>query len=332
MTLIQTKQANINAISIDNALVQNNFSKEVSAFYNMSYERTKAAIKNDLLYNNYDPIKYKLNIETNTNLIRDIFTIFQCMPKLNDITQTKPDVPIFEQIEELKTDSAEIKKFIRKVNYDMIGYHCNHNSINEKCDKVYSNVVNIYKSDEYQDYQSFINHALMIAISIINKDKDGKPYDVYPRDPMLCKEPEDFSFGFIDKCRIKEVSNNILIINGMIANNNAQTNKSCSRCDAARRKYNYSLFQIDRMREELKEQQEIDQQYEETPDENKYDMKWFLQKNYPSIDRFLLKDVQTKYKATFKINLTYDELKKKIEETGMFTISNVHRTMYVNRK
>ena len=61
-------------------------------------------------------------------------------------------------------------------------------------------------------------------------------------------------------------------------------------------------------------------------------MKEFLLKNYPSIDRFLLKDVQTKYKSTFKINLTFDELKRKIEETGLFTISNVHRTMYVNRK
>ena len=146
-------------------------------------------------------------------------------------------MPVFEQIEELKTDSVEIKKFIRKVNYDMIGYNCNH--------------------------------------------------DIYQM--------------------------------------------PCSRCDAARRKYQYSLFQINRMREELKEQQEIDQQYMETPDENKYDMKWFLQKNYPTIDRFLLKDVQTKYKATFKINLTFDELKKRIEETGLFTISNVYRTMYVNR-
>ena len=88
------------------------------------------------------------------------------------------DVPIFEQIEELKTDSADIKKYIRKVNYDMIGYYCDH--------------------------------------------------DIYQM--------------------------------------------SCSRCDAARRKYKYSLFQIDRMREELKEQQEIEQQYIETPDENKYDL------------------------------------------------------------
>ncbi|KAK8853685.1 hypothetical protein M9Y10_017246 [Tritrichomonas musculus] len=331
MTLTR-KQANINAISTDGSLVQIEFSKEVSEFYNMGYERKKATIKKDLLSNNYDPIKYKLNLETNTNLIHDIFTIFQSMPKLNDITQAKPDVPIFEQIEELKTDSAEIKKFIRKVNYDMIGYHCNHNTINEKCDKVYSNVVDIYKSEEYQSYKSFLNYALMIAMSIINKDKDGRPYNVYPRDPSLCDEPEDFSFGFIDKFSVREASDNILIINGMIANNNAQTNKSCSRCDAARRKYKYSLFQIDRMREELKEQQEIEQQYIETPDENKYDMKWFLQKNYPSIDRFLLKDVQTKYKATFKINLTFDELRKKIEETGLFYISNVHRTMYVNRK
>ena len=214
----------------------------------------------------------------------------------------------------------------------MIGYHCNHNSINEKCDKVYSNIVNIYESEEYQQYQSFISLALITALSIIRKDNLGQPYNVYPTDTLLCDDPDLFSFGFIDKYSIKEASENILIINGMIANNNAQTNKSCSKCDAARRKYQYSLFQIDRMREELKEQQEIDQQYIEAPDENRYNMQEFLQKNYPSIDRFLLKDVQTKYKDTFRINLTFNELKKKIEETNLFVVSNVHRTMYVNRK
>lgn len=143
MTLIKSNKNAVNVANIvrvcntaNNALVQSDFSKEVSVFYRMNVERLRMTIKNDLLSNNYDPIKYKLNIETNTNLIHDIFMIFQSMPKLNDITQTIPEVPIFDQIEELKTDSAEIKKFIRKVNYDMIGYHCNHNSINEKCNKV----------------------------------------------------------------------------------------------------------------------------------------------------------------------------------------------------
>lgn len=336
MTLLPatTNQTSITAITLaqDNSLTECSFSKEVSEFYNMNFEQKKMELKNDLLNDNYDPVKYKLNVETNTNLIRDIFTIFHSLPKLNDITQSKPDVPIFEQIMELKTDSSEIKKFIRKVNYDMIGYHCNHNSINEKCDKIYGNVVDIYNSDEYLHYQSFISFALMTALSIIRKDKFGQPYNVYPADALLCDNPDDFSFGFIDKCSVKEASENIIRLNGMIANNNAQTNKSCSKCDAARRKYNYSLFQIERMREEQREQQEIDKQYIEMPDENRYDMKEFLLKNYPSIDRFLLKDVQNKYKSTFKINLTFDELKRKIEETGLFTISNVHRTMYVNRK
>ena len=331
MALVQTTtniNTNINTIIIttDNVLTECDLSPEVSSFYNMRFEQKRKTIKNDLLTNNYDPIKYKLNIETNTNLVRDMFTVLNSMPKLNDITQTKPEIPVFEQIEELKTDSAEIKKFIRKVNYDMIGYHCNHNSINEKCDKVYNNVINIYQSDEYREYQSFIDHAVRIVMSIINKDKFGETYNVYPS--TTYDEPEDFSYGFIDKYRVKEISDIILIINGMIANNNAQTNKSCSKCDAARRKYKYSLFQIERMREELKEQQEIDKQF---TGEFKYDIKEFLQKNYPSIDRFLLKDVQTKYKTAFNIHFTFEELKKKIEETGLFTVSNTHRTMYVNR-
>ena len=83
-----TKQANVQNITLsqDNSLAQCSLSKEVYEFYNMSYEEKKMELKKDLLTDNYDPIKYKLNLEVNTNLIHDIFTIFHSLPKLNDIS------------------------------------------------------------------------------------------------------------------------------------------------------------------------------------------------------------------------------------------------------
>ena len=56
-----------------------------------------------------------------------------------------------------------------------------------------------------------------------------------------------------------------------------------------------------------------------------------MNKNYTTINRFLLKDVQQKFKSTFKINLTFEQLKERLEQTGMFKISNSHNIKYVNR-
>ena len=109
MTLLPatTNQTSTIAITLaqDNSLTECSFSKEVSEFYNMSFEQKKMELKNDLLNDHYDPVKYKLNVETNTNLIRDIFTIFHSLPKLNDITQSKPDTPIFQQIMEVPNEN-----------------------------------------------------------------------------------------------------------------------------------------------------------------------------------------------------------------------------------
>ena len=85
------------------------------------------------------------------------------------------------------------------------------------------------------------------------------------------------------------------------------------------------------MREELREQEEIDSAYADTADETRYDIRAFMSKNYPTINRFPLSDVQKKYKATFKINITLSEFEQQIEQTGKFRITNVHRTLYVNR-
>ena len=81
------------------------------------------------------------------------------------------------------------------------------------------------------------------------------------------------------------------------------------------------------MREEQEEQEQLDRQFDETD----YDMTKFMKDNYPNIDRFLIKDVQQKYLKQFGQKLTFGKLQEKIEETGLFKVTNTHRTLYVNR-
>ena len=278
--------------------------------YHIEYEQ----MKRDLMTHN---LQVKLNLHKNINYINDIKVIFDSLPSLIDYSQTKPIIPEFDEIKVLKTDSAEIKKFIRKVNYEMIGYHCNHKVMNEQCDKIFKSISDLYNSQEFKQYNDFIDNLMYVICSVINCDKRNKEFD----EPILIPT----------KNEIKIIIKVIVSLNGKISETNAKTNPECSKCKSAVRKYEYCLREVQRMREELKEQNDIDEQFINSVGEDKYDFREFMKRNYPTIDKFVLKDVKDKYKAEFKKTATYDELINLVNETQMFKVTNVHRTYYVNR-
>ena len=86
------------------------------------------------------------------------------------------------------------------------------------------------------------------------------------------------------------------------------------------------------MRDDLKEQMEADEAFKDQPAENKFDINSFMTKNYPTLERFTLSDVQKKYKASFGLFVKQDELASMIESTGRFRISASKNVKYVNRK
>lgn len=278
--------------------------------YYIEYEQ----MKRDLMNHN---LQVKLNLPKNINQVNDIKVIFDSLPSLIDYSQTKPVIPEFDEIKVLKTDSAEIKKFIRKVNYEMIGYHCNHKVMNEQCDKIFKNISDLYNSEEFKQYNDFINNLIDVIVSVINYDKRNKVFNEFALIPT--------------KRRIETMIKVIISLNGKISETNAKTNPECSKCKSAVRKYDYCLREVQRMREELKEQNDIDEQFISSVGEDKYDFKEFMKRNYPTIDKFTLKDVKDKYKAEFKKSITYAELSEMINGTQLFKITNVHRTLYVNR-
>ncbi|KAK8881102.1 hypothetical protein M9Y10_003830 [Tritrichomonas musculus] len=278
-------------------------------------------ILKDLLLNEYDAVKYDVELEHNNQFIKDVFTLVNKLPKLLQISQTKPIEPIFDEIEVLKTDSVEIKKFIRKVNYDMIGYNCNHNAINEKCDKVFINVNDLIESDEYKEYCNFIKRCMLeIYTNIKWYEHEKKTYT---------SKSNRWQYSNIEGVRreLSNIKSVIFKLNAKITEINSKTNKRCSRCEAKQRLYDYSLREIERMRNEQQEQEEINRKY----DESDYDIETFMKDNYPTIERFLLKDVQQKYNKVFGIKLTFAELTEKLESTKKWKITNVSRTLYVNK-
>ena len=298
--------------------VYENNSTDCTSDYNVKIE----SIKKDLL-NQTSPtdaasaLNIDLKLQRNKEYLNDIVTIAYSLPKLIDYSQTKPIIPEFDEIQVLKTDSGEIKKFIRKVNYEMIGYHCNHKVMNEQCEKIYKNMTDLYTSNEFKQYKDFMDLLARIVWNITDRDRMNKVFKDVEIIPT--------------KTEVEKIINIIVSLNGKISETNAKTNPECSKCKAAVRKYDYSIREIERMREELREQNEIDEEIANKPDEAKYDFKEFMKRNYPTIDKFQLKDVKDKYKKEFKQNKTYAELTEMVNETKLFTVKNVHGTYYVNR-
>lgn len=278
-----------------------------------TYEKEIERIKNDLLRSELNT--YAQN-EQNEQFLYEMQDIVDSLPKLPEIHQHKLIIPVFEEINVLKTDSVEIKKFIRKVNYEFLGYHCNHKVMDKDCDMIYKNLSDLYESDDYKKYVHFLENIASCVYQIRSADKRNKAWDriISPTG-----------------AEVKRVIDNIVNLAGQISAYNAKMNPECSKCKAAVRKYEYAIKEVKRMRDELTEQNDIDNKYKDKPAEDELNMKDFMMKNYPTIDDFLLSDVKDKYKKTFGIVKTFAELIDMINDTNMFRVSNIHRVYHVKR-
>ncbi|KAI5528319.1 organellar and viral DNA polymerase type B [Trichomonas vaginalis G3] len=292
-----------------NSLVMNPTSMlvEMKSFIPSSYtfETEIQKIKQELLTSNLD---CSAKDETNEEYLYDMQDLIDHLPKLPEIQQQKLTIPEFDEIEVKPTDSVEIKKFIRKVNYEFLGFHCNHKVMDKDCDMVYKNVSDIYKSEEFKTYDNFVSLVAECVWEIRDKDRRGKVWNKQIRPAMF---------------EMKRAIDALVVLAGFISMYNAKMNPQCSKCKAAIRKYNYSIKEIERMRNDYADLKKE----AEKPAEDKMDMLAFLNKNYPTADDFLLSDVKKKYKETFGIVKTFDVLKEEIEATKLFKVMN-HRNIY----
>ncbi|EAY15493.1 hypothetical protein TVAG_210230 [Trichomonas vaginalis G3] len=284
---------------------------EMKSFIPSSYtfETEIQKIKQELLQGDLD---CTAKDETDEEYLYEMQDIIDHLPKLPEIQQQKLTIPEFDEIEVKATDSVEIKKFIRKVNYEFLGFHCNHKVMDKDCDMVYKNISDIYKSGEFKTYDNFVSLVAECVWQIRDKDRRGKIWNEQIK-------PATFE--------LKRAIDALVILAGKVSEYNAKMNPQCSKCKAAMRKYNYSVKEIERMRNDYADLK----REAEKPAEDKMDMLEFLNKNYPTADDFLLSDVKKKYKETFGIVKTFDVLTEEIEATKLFRISRIHNVYHVKR-
>ena len=109
-------------------------------------------------------------------------------------------------------------------------------------------------------------------------------------------------------------------------------NPECSRCKAEVKKYNYVLKEVQRMREENEEIKLMRQEIENNKEVQKpLTVAEFVRERFVGIDKFKLSEVKESYKKLYNITKTFDELKKELEDTREYKITNCSRTYVVSK-
>ncbi|KAI5551977.1 organellar and viral DNA polymerase type B, partial [Trichomonas vaginalis G3] len=211
----------MSATTAPNSLVMNPTSMlvEMKSFIPSSYtfETEIQKIKQELLQGDLD---CSAKDETNEQYLYEMQDLVEHLPKLPEIQQQKLTIPEFDEIEVKPTDSVETKKFIRKVNYEFLGFHCNHKVMD----------IDIYKSGEFKTYDNFVSLVAKCVWQIRDKDRRGKVWNQQIK-------PATFE--------LKKTIYALLVLAGQISEYNAKMNPQCSKCKAAMKKYNYSVKEIE---------------------------------------------------------------------------------------
>ena len=279
------------------------------------HEHDLQMIQNDLIRSELNTYAKLEQNHDNLVIIQDIV---DQLPHLPNIEQQKLTVPEFEEIEVLKTDTVEIKKFIRKMNLEFIGYYCNHKVSDEKCDMVFKNATDIYNSKEFIEYKKFLERLSRIVWSIRYEDDTGSVWD----EPVLPLSSE-----------VKRIIECLVILAGNISKFNARMNPECSRCKAEVRKYEYVLREVQRMRDD---EHEAKQRREEIANnqvvQKPLTIPEFIREKFDGIDRFKVSEVKESYKKLYNITKTITDINKDIEQMDDYKVSNVSRTFWCSRK
>lgn len=255
--------------------------------------------------------------ENNKEYINNYIELFNSVGSLIPIIAPKKLViPVIEEVEFEDDDSEEIRDMIDKLNIKTQSFTCDHT----KKDKLYyaanSQYADLLLSKDYKEYErmceSFVHWIDGIRIAD-SYDVDGSEY----KDKIAPYE-------------LKQLAKLTLAINKDINNINAQFKSlQCAKCEKIRKLYDITMKIITRKRSEIKKRKE---QANNVIIEDKYQIKDFMIKNYPTVERVPLSDICNDYKETFGLKLTQTDMKTKLEETGLYKVTAVSHKLFATRK
>ena len=285
-------------------------------------------IRDALFSHTYSYDAHKPEVQEKLNKLVDLFNE---LPQVPTFQCKKLETFTFDEIEVHRDDTQEIKKFIRKANYDFIGFHCNHKVYDEQYEMSRVKFMKLIDSVAFKTYTGFISRVINKIIELMKYD--NTPDVDEELDPYWDEDDEARywyckTHGFPDKHPIKELVQEFGVVKKKTINLCSElmtiNNKSCpkcAKCESKRKLYDYVLREVERMRAEL---------VEETEEVEECEITEFMNKYFGNIDRVELSTVVNQWKRYHGF-IKQDEIIKMLVESSLYRITNSHNKKYVNR-
>ena len=273
----------------------------------------------DMLFNNcFDyTAHYK---EIDDKIIKRV-NYFNEIPKVPSFQFKKLESISFEEIPTQEDDTNEIKKFLRKSNYDFIGFHCNHKTYNEQYELMRAKFMRLIDSSAFRGYSSFISLVITDIVKLIQLDRDC--YNESLKEKFIYTEIVNIHLRAFQPDFEIAKANTIRLCSELIEIN-AKSCPTCSKCEAEKKLYQYVLKEVDRMRSENKSRQ-IE------AEEATSDVISFINRQFKNVDEVKISEVIKLYKCCYNITINKDELVEKIKETNQWRIVSHSRQLIAKR-
>ena len=297
-------------------------------------------------------------------LFHDVADFCKSIPKMPYEIGETPRIPEikFEIIPFDDDDTETIRQRVNKINTKYVGYYHDHDQYNISNAKVAIKLLDVYCTEEYQKYLSYINKVSKKLDEIVKIDVTfeelaeknakralgGKP----PSDKVLGESPRSELYT------IKYDINNLInhrdeiivyaqklmktLIEPLI-----QLKKHCSKCDAKMNQYMCEFNQLKEERERLRQKREsivnnehhcvceqsssTDCEHSSSTDTPQHSLIDLLEK-YVQSDAFALTAFSKIYRTAFGTRKTQAVLSKEINETDRFVVRSHSGIKYITRK
>jgi hypothetical protein len=154
-----------------------------------------AKLKNTLNSGGITDFEQKLDIMVNNLFEGKLSQLYQCRGSGNQkilddyaqiisriglpkrINAKRLSIPTFSEIQIQKTDTKELKAFIRKINFKTQTYECDHNKTNKKFDCFEADTAKIYISKEMKEIEKYFKCLARCILRILRDDEND--YSAY---------------------------------------------------------------------------------------------------------------------------------------------------------
>ena len=276
------------------------------------------SIRDALFSHTFSYKAHKPEVQEKINKLVDCFNE---LPQVPTFQCKKLETFTFDEIEVSKDDTREIKKFIRKANYDFIGFHCNHKVYDEQYEMSRVKFMKLIDSESFKSYTSYISRVIYKIIELV--EYDNTPDVVEELDPDA--DMDDAYWFYKQKYEGKHPIKNLvedlyktkhdtIKLCSELMTINTKSCPKCSKCEAKRKLYDYVLREVQRMREE---------QIEEVEECEPSGITEFMEKYFADIDRIELSTVVNQWKKHHGF-IRQDDIIKMLVESSLYRITNSH--------